>query len=55
MDLDTKYKINKNLGAYVNIYNLTNAAYVEQGGVASGWYRYPMQGRRFMAGVTYTF
>ena len=55
LDLDTKYKINKNLGAFVNIYNLTNAAFVEQGGISKGWYRYPMQGRRFMAGLTYSF
>jgi vitamin B12 transporter len=55
MDLDTKYKINKNLGAFLNIYNLTNAAFVEQGGIYNGWYRYPMAGRRFMAGITYNF
>jgi outer membrane receptor protein involved in Fe transport len=57
MDLDTKYKINKNLGAFLNIYNLTNATFLEKAGVDyyQGWYQYPMAGRRFMAGITYNF
>jgi vitamin B12 transporter len=55
LDLAAKYKINKKLGAYLNLYNITNAAYVEQAGASNGYYKYPMAGRRFMAGVTYTF
>ena len=55
MNLTSSYKINKNLGAFLNIYNLNNATYVEQTGDTSGSYNYPMPGRRFMAGVTYTF
>ncbi len=55
LDLTAKYKVNKNLSAYFNLYNLTNAAYVEQAGAANGYYKYPMAGRRFMAGMTYTF
>jgi vitamin B12 transporter len=61
LDLSAKYKINKHLGAYLNLYNLNNAAYSEQANVkhttsyGSYYDYYPMAGRRFMAGVTYTF
>ncbi len=55
MDLNTRYKINDSVTAYLKLYNLTNASYAEQAGVVNGQDSYPMAGRSFIAGVEYKF
>lgn len=55
LDLNTRYKINKDVTAYLKLYNLTNASYAEQGGVVNGQDSYPMAGRSFIAGLEYKF
>lgn len=55
LDLVTQYKVNKGLNAYLKVYNLTNAAYAENGGVYDGTYEHPMPGRSFLIGMQYSF
>lgn len=55
LDLNTRYKINKDVTAYLKLYNLTNAAYGEQAGVVNGQDSYPMAARSFLAGLEYKF
>lgn len=55
MDFNARYKFNQNWTCYATVYNLTNAAYAEQGGVVGGQDSYPMPGRRIMVGAEYSF
>lgn len=55
MDLVTRYKFDRNWTGFVNVYNLNNAAYAEQGGIVNGQDSYPMPGRRFIVGAEYSF
>lgn len=56
LDLGAQYKINDNAKLFINGYNLTNARYVEFGGLyKNGEAKYPMAGRSFIIGAEYTF
>lgn len=55
MDLSLQYKAQKNYKIYLKGYNLTNAAYAENGGISNGKYNFPMPGRSFLVGMEYTF
>lgn len=53
MDINAQYKITKNLKAYLNIYNLNNAAY-EEAPMSIGK-RFPMPSRTIIGGIQVTF
>ena len=53
MDINTQYKISKNLKAYINIYNLNNVAY-EEAPISNGR-SFPMPSRTIIGGVQVTF
>lgn len=63
LDLNAQYKISKNAKAYLNIYNLNNAAYAEAPGTFEntanplkvGELKYPMPSRTIIGGVQFTF
>lgn len=57
MDLNAQYKFTKNLKAYLNIYNLNNAAYEEAPGrfYPGSSAKYPMPSRTIIGGVQVTF
>ena len=60
MDLNARYKVNKNWTGFASIYNLNNAAYAEQGSHSYGGGTitqdyYPMPGRRYIIGAEYSF
>ena len=57
MDLNVRYKFDQSWTGFATIYNLTNAAYAEQGGMnhLNGQDSYPMPGRRIIVGAEYTF
>ena len=57
MDLNVRYKFDQSWTGFATIYNLTNAAYAEQGEMnhLNGQDSYPMPGRRIIVGAEYTF
>lgn len=55
LDMSLQYRPTADWKVYLKGYNLTNAAYAEQGGIKDGKYKYPASGRAFIIGTEYTF